>query len=206
MANRLSAQTTQEDMAKMKQQMLASGAAHELAAKQFTKLPHGVLYLRFENFPTRESAHQAETPLGASLDWAGKVWLLTLGPKGERTHGGVFLAEIGPVPPIAPAARYVMEVDEANLGPESNAHIGRLGHTHPGPEIFYLLTGEQCLETPSGIQRAHAGEGMTAPANTPMALNILGSSKRDAFFVVVHDASKPFATVSDWRPTGACKE
>jgi hypothetical protein len=47
---------------------------------------------------------------------------------------------------------------------------------------------------------------MTAPANTPMALNILGSSKRDAFFVVVHDATKPIATVSDWRPKGACKE
>ena len=193
-------------MEKMKQQMLASGAAHELAVKQFTKLPQGVLYLRFENFSTRESAHHSETPLGVSLEWAGRIWLLTLGPKGERTRGGVFVAEVGPVPPIPPAARYVMEVDEANLGPESNAQIGRLGHVHPGPEIFYLLTGEQCLETPSGIQRARAGEGITAPANTPMALNILGSSKRDAFFVVVHDATKPFATVSDWRPKGACKE
>src|ERR1051325_8440933 len=77
MAHHLSAQTTQEDMEKMKQQMLASGAAHELAAKQFTKLPKGVLYLRFENFSTRKSAHQSETPLGVSLEWAGRVWLLT---------------------------------------------------------------------------------------------------------------------------------
>jgi hypothetical protein len=206
MANRLTAQRKQDDMETMKQRLLASGAAHELAARQFTTLPQGVLYLRFENFPTRESAHQAETPLGASLEWAGSVWLLTLGPKGKRTRGGVLVAEVGPVPLIPPAARYVMEVDQANLDPAFNAQMGRSAHIHPGPEIFYLLTGEQCLETPSGIQRARAGEGMTAPANTPMALNILGSSKRDAFFVVIHDATKPFATVSDWRPTGGCKE
>src|SRR5690242_20248026 len=73
MANRLTAQTKQEDMEKMKQQMLASGAAHELAVKQFTKLPQGVLYLRFENFSTRESAHHSETPLGVSLEWAGRI-------------------------------------------------------------------------------------------------------------------------------------
>jgi len=77
---------------------------------------------------------------------------------------------------------------------------------HPGPEIFYLLTGEQCLETPNGALRARAGEGMVAPANTPMQLNIMGSSKRDAFFAVVHDSTKPRATLSDWRPKGTCKD
>jgi len=99
-----------------------------------------------------------------------------------------------------------MEVNEANLGPETNVETGRLAHTHPGPEIFYVLTGEQCLETPNGAQRARAGEGMVAPANTPMALNIMGSSKRDAFFVVVHDSSKPGGAPSNWQPKGACKE
>jgi hypothetical protein len=192
-------------MDKMKQRMLASGAGHVFAAKQFTKLPKGTLYLRFENFPTREAAYQVETPVSASLEWAGKVWLLTLGPKGERSRGGAFVTEIGPVPAIPPAARYVMEVNEANLGPEMNSEIGRLTHTHPGPEIFYLLTGEQCLETPNGAQRAHAGEGMMAPANTPMALNIMGTSKRDAFFVVIHDSTKPGVSPSDWQPKGACK-
>jgi hypothetical protein len=38
-----------------------------------------------------------------------------------------------------------------------------------------------------------------------MQLNIMGSSKRDAFFVVVHDAAKPRVTLSDWQPTGRCK-
>jgi hypothetical protein len=204
LASRVAGQATHEDMEKMKQRLLASGAAHELAAKQFTRLPKGILYLRIENFPTREAAYQAETLVSASLEWAGKIWLLTLGRKGERSRGGVFVAEVGPVPSIPPAAKYVMEVDEANLGPELNAETPQFAHSHPGPEIFYLLTGGQCLETPKGAQRAQAGEGMVAPANTPMALNIM--SKRDAFFVVIHDSSKPFATVSDWQPKGACKE
>jgi hypothetical protein len=206
LASWVAGQATQDPIEHAKQHLLASGAAHELAAKQFTNLPKGTLFLRLENYPTREAAFQAETPVSTVLDWAGKVWLLTLAPKGERSRGGVFVAEVGPVPPVPPSARYVMEVNEANLGPDSNAQTARLTHTHAGPEIFYLLTGEQCLETPNGAQRARAGEGMVAPANTPMALNIMGSSKRDAFFVVIHDSTKPFATVSDWRPKGACKD
>jgi quercetin dioxygenase-like cupin family protein len=94
---------------------------------------------------------------------------------------------------------------EANIGPEFKAETG-IVHTHPGPEIFYLLTGEQWLETPNGALPARAGEGMVAPANTPMQLNIMSSSKRNAFFVVVHDSTKPRATLSDWRPKGTCKD
>jgi len=65
--------------------------------------------------------------------------------------------------------------------------VGRAVHTHPGPEIFYLLTGDQCLETPNGAIRARAGV-----------------SKRDAFFVIIHDSTKPRVIASDWQPKGTC--
>jgi MFS family permease len=77
---------------------------------------------------------------------AGKVWLFSLGPKRERSQGGTFVAEIGPVPPVPPAASYVLEVLEAEHGPDVSAEVARRVHIHPGPEIFYLLAGEQCLE------------------------------------------------------------
>jgi hypothetical protein len=109
--------------------------------KPFTTLPKAVLFLRLENFSTAKAAQDAATSASAVVEWAGKIWLLTLGPKGVRNK----------------------------------------------------------------TTRARAGEGMVAPANTPMQLNITGSSKRDAFFVVVHDASKPRVTPSDWQPTGTCK-
>jgi cytochrome c biogenesis DsbD-like protein len=178
--------------------------ARQLAVKEFTTLPKGTLFLRVENFATAGAAEHAATAASAVFQWAGKVWLLTLGPRGGRPGEGTVVAEIGPVPPVPHAAKYVLDVNEAEFGPESKAAVGRAVHTHPGPEIFYLLTGEQCLETPNGVVRARAGEGMTAPANTPMQLNIMGASKRDAFFVIVHDATKARVIPSDWQPTGLC--
>jgi mannose-6-phosphate isomerase-like protein (cupin superfamily) len=180
--------------------------ARQLALKRFTVLPRGILVLRLETFSTTGAAQQAATPVSAVVEAAGKVWLFTLGPKGERSQGATFVAEIGPVPPVPPAASYVLEILEAEHGPELSAEVARRVHIHPGSEIFYLLTGEQCLETPNGTTRARAGEGMVAPANTPMQLNIIGSSKLDSFFVVVHDSMKPRVAPSDWQPKGTCQK
>ena len=180
--------------------------ARQLAVKPFTTLPQGVLFLRLENFSTTKAAQDAATPASALVEWAGKIWLLTLGPQGERSSAGTPVAEIGPVPDVPPAASYVLDVNEADFGPEMKARVAQQVHTHPGPEIFYLLTGEQCVETPNGTTRARAGEGMVAPAHTPMQLNITGSSKRDAFFVVIHDSMKPRVTPSNWQPKGTCNE
>jgi hypothetical protein len=76
----------------------------------------------------------------------------------------------------------------------------------PGmPGFGDLFTGEQRLETPSGPHRAKAGEGMFAPAGVPMQLNITGTEKREALFAIVHDASQPATTVSEWQPKGLCQ-
>jgi hypothetical protein len=198
------AQSTQSRPTDHEHPSFGLAGARQLAVKPFTTLPSGTLYLRFENLPTTKAAQDAATPASAVVEWAGKVWLLTLGPKGGRSSGATLVAEVGPVPEIPPAASYVLDVNEAEFGPEMRAQVAQQVHTHPGPEIFYLLTGEQCLETPNGTGRARAGEGMVAPANTPMQLNITGSSKRDAFFVVVHDSTKPRVTPSDWQPKGTC--
>jgi quercetin dioxygenase-like cupin family protein len=98
-----------------------------------------------------------------------------------------------------------MRVSEADFGPDMNPAVSNAIHTHSGPELWYLLTGEQCLETPNGTTRVRAGAGMFAPAATPMQLNIVGRSKRDALFVIIHDATKPATTVSDWQPKGTCQ-
>ena len=177
-----------------------------LARKQFTALPKGPLVLRLENFLTIEAADHASTPASAVVEAVGKVWLLTLGSKGERSQGGKFVTEIGPIPAVPQAPTYALQVAEADFGPEMNARVSKAVHTHSGPEIWYLFTGEQCLETPNGTMRARAGEGMVAPAETAMQLNVIGPSKRDALFVIVHDAAKPPTTVSDWRPKGTCQK
>jgi mannose-6-phosphate isomerase-like protein (cupin superfamily) len=162
--------------------------------------------LRLENFPTTEAAQNAATPASAVVEAVGKVWLLTLGSRGERSTAGTFVTEIGPISDISAAASYELQVADADFGPAMNQAISKAVHTHSGPEIWYLLTGEQCLETPNDTQRAKAGEGMFAPANTPMQLNITGTGNREALFAIVHDAAKPATTVSDWQPKGRCKK
>jgi len=184
----------------------ASANCAILGHNHFASLPEEPIALRLEIFPTTEAAHRTASPASAVVEAAGKVWLLTLGSKGERSQSGTFVKEIGPIPSIPTAQNYELFVAEADFSPEMNSAVSKAVHTHSGPEIWYLFTGEQCLETPNGIQVARAGEGMFAPANTPMQLNITGTSNRDALFVIVHDASKPATSVSDWQPKGSCQK
>ena len=60
----------------------------QLAVKPFTTLPKGVLFLRLENFSTTKAAEDAATSASAVVEWAGKIWLFTLGPMGVRSSGG----------------------------------------------------------------------------------------------------------------------
>jgi mannose-6-phosphate isomerase-like protein (cupin superfamily) len=145
-------------------------------------LPKGPIVLRLENFPTTAAAQNSATPASAVVEALGKVWSLTF------------------------AASYELQVADADFGLAMNAAISKAVHTHSGPEIWYVLTGEQCLETPNGIQRAKAGGGMFAPSNTPVQLNITGTGNREALFAIVHDAAKPATTVSDWQPKGDCQK
>jgi dienelactone hydrolase/mannose-6-phosphate isomerase-like protein (cupin superfamily) len=176
-----------------------------IARTEFDSLPRGPAVLRFETFTTTEDARRASTASSAVVRAGGKVWLITFGTQGERSRGGHFVTEIGPVPALAAAARYEMRVSDADFAPEQNPQISRAVHTHSGPEFWYVLTGGQCLETTGGTTRAAAGQGMFAPADTPMQLNITGRTKRDALFVIVHDAARPATTVSNWQPKGSCQ-
>jgi quercetin dioxygenase-like cupin family protein len=173
-----------------------------LLHKNFSALPPGSLVWRFENFPTTEAARTASTPASAIVEAAGKIWLLTLTAKGGRSKGGTFVTETEPLPAIPPGPSYEIVVAEADLGQEANV----ISHKHSGPETWLLLTGEQCLELPGRAVRARAGETMSAPAETPMRLNIVGAAKRDALFLIVHDSSKPFNTFLDWQSNGLCQK
>jgi len=173
-----------------------------LLHKNFSTLPPGPLVWRFENFPTAEAARGASTLASAIVEAGGKVWLLPLAAKGGRSKGGTFVTETEVLPPIPSGPSYEIVVAEANLGPEANV----ISHKHPGPETWFLLTGEQCLELPGRAVRARTGETMSAPAETPMRLNIIGPVKRDALFLIVHDSSKPFNTFLDWQSNGLCQK
>jgi len=118
--------------------------------------------LESETFADFSAARRAETSLSVVAEARGKVWLLTIGPKGTRTPGATFVTEVGPL--LIPAAsEYEMIVLDGDL--PANANV--LVHTHSGPEAWYVLSGKQCLDLPGRAVRAIAGEGMFAPADPP---------------------------------------
>jgi quercetin dioxygenase-like cupin family protein len=136
------------------------------------------------------------------VEAAGKVWLLTLTAKGGHSKGATCVAETELLPPIPRGPSYEIVVSQANLVPGANV----MTHKHSGPETWFLLTGEQCLELPDRAVRARVGQTMSAPAETLMKLNIIGPAKRDALFLVVHDSSKPWNTFVEWKSKGLCQE
>jgi quercetin dioxygenase-like cupin family protein len=90
---------------------------------------------------------------------------------------------------------------EATFTPGMSSRI----HTHPGPEAWIVLQGEQCLETPEGIMRGSAGDTMTVRGGIPMQLSGTGTAVRKALVLILHPTGQPLGTPhEEWRPTGGC--
>jgi quercetin dioxygenase-like cupin family protein len=131
----------------------------------------------------------------------GRVWLSEFGAQNAAPPGGEAIAVVGPLQ-LPTAKSYTAVLSYAVMRPGDNSRV----HTHPGPEGWYVLAGEQCLETPAGANRARAGRTMTVRSNTPMELNVTGTTLRRAFALVIHDSSQERGVASDWKPSGACRQ
>jgi quercetin dioxygenase-like cupin family protein len=178
----------------------------ELLAKiRVARFSDGPLFWHLNKFPTKEAAQAAKEQRGFIVEAEGKFWLFSFGPKGAAPKQGERVASVGPLQltssKLPPAKSYEIVAYLAVMPPDMYTRV----HTHPGPEAWYILSGEQCLETPSGVMKARAGESMVAPPTTPMRLTNNGSSTRRALFIVIHDASQPWTIpADDWKPIGAC--
>jgi quercetin dioxygenase-like cupin family protein len=159
------------------------------------------VYWHLRTFPNRKAAEGAKSASGIVVEEDGRVWLSEFGDRNSAPRGGESIAVVGPLQ-LAAAKSYAAVLSYAVMRPEDSSRV----HTHPGPEGWYVITGAQCLETPTGATRAGTGETMTVPANLPMELNVSGKTLRRAFALVIHDATQPRGTPSDWKPAGACRE
>ena len=159
------------------------------------------VYWHLHVFPDRKSAEAARSATGIAVEEDGRVWLSEFGARNAMPRGGESIAVVGPLQ-LPAAQSYAAVLSYAVMRPGDSSRV----HTHPGPEGWYVLAGEQCLETPAGASRARAGETMTAPANTPMELNVGGKALRRAFALVIHDSTQQRGAPSDWKPSGACNQ
>jgi quercetin dioxygenase-like cupin family protein len=157
------------------------------------------VYWHLRRFGTKAEADAAKGEKGLVVQEDGQVWLSTFGPRAAEPKAGEPVAIIGPLH-LPPAKAYDIVLSYAVMQPGDKTPV----HTHPGPEAWYVLAGQQCLDTSEGARRAGAGEGMSVPADVPMELHITGTVTRKSLVVVVHDSAQDRSIPSDWTPSGAC--
>lgn len=162
--------------------------------------PAAVWYLY--RFSSKAAAEAARSEHGTVVGEAGAFWLSELAPDGSmpaQPKGGVLAAHVGPLA-LPSAASYTATLAYAVMQPGQRSRI----HTHPGPEAFYVVSGEQCVETPAGAKRARAGEAFSEPAGIPMELMAVGLKERRGFALVLHDSTQPQAAPVAWHPSNLC--
>jgi quercetin dioxygenase-like cupin family protein len=165
------------------------------------RIDQAQVWWHLDVYPTRAEAEKAKGPRGTVLESLGKVWLLTVEEAGWRPAlEGERISEIGPLP-VTAGGEYSAVFMEVIFNPGMTSDI----HIHSGPEAWYNLAGESCLETPNGKQVARAGGPPVIVPSGPMQLTTTGTEQRRGLVLILHDASKPPTTIiHDWTPKGLC--
>ena len=167
------------------------------------RFEHAQVFWHLDVYPTRLAADKAKGARGTVIEALGQVWLLTIEEAGWRPASkGQRVAEIGPLP-VTAGEQYSALFMESISVPGLISAI----HVHPGPEAWYTLAGETCLETPTGkiVGRA-GGPPVIVPGGTPMLLTSpTGSKQRRALTLILYESSRPPSTlIRDWTPKGLC--
>ncbi len=159
------------------------------------------VYWHIDRFDSLEAAKKAAGPNGVAAEAHGFVWLMTVEAQTEEHHAGRHVTWVGPLA-LAAADRYSMRVQSSLLSPGATTPV----HTHSGPEVFYVVAGEQCLETSEVGHRLGAGQSYVLPAGVIHRGRVMGSDVRRALALVLHDAARPAShDLADPPPLVPCK-
>jgi quercetin dioxygenase-like cupin family protein len=178
------------------------GPACLMAHQPLGKLSGRVVYWRLYTYSDLATATR-EQPPGAVLAVAfGRVWLFIVGSQDFIPKHGQRVAEVGPIP-IDRDTVYSAEFLKSTFSPGMEAPV----HVHSGPEAFYAISGDTCLETPDGVQRGKGpGNSLLVRAGPPMLLTAPGPEPRKGFAMILHDSSlAPTTLVNTWMPKGLCR-
>lgn len=158
------------------------------------------LYWHVYEFPSVALAQRARDQHSRIIEAYGRVWLEAVTAEQWKARGGRHVATVGPMHTLSPLP-HTASFMEATFTPGMRSRV----HTHPGPEAWVVLEGEQCLETPEGKIRVEAGESMMVRGGIPMALYGTGNGIRRALVIIVHPTGQPLGTnYNEWQPTESC--
>ena len=161
------------------------------------------VFWHLDTYSNRATAQADKGKQGVVLESFGKVWLMTIGDQHSKPAHETRVAEIGPIP-ITAGKNYSAQYMEAIFTPGMIARE----HIHPGPEAWFTLAGETCLETSDGrVQIGRAGgPPVIVPEGLSMHLTATGTEQRRALVLILHDSSKPAGmVVHNWTARGLCK-
>jgi len=159
----------------------------------------GPLYWHVYQLASAEQGRAARPP-SRVIRAFGRTWLVAVAEQHWRSSTGRHVATVGPLLLLS-AKPHTASFMEATFTPGMSSRI----HTHPGPEAWVVLEGEQCLETPEGIIRGRAGDAMMVRGGLPMQLFGSGATTRKALVLILHPTGEALGTTNrEWRPKGAC--
>ena len=79
-------------------------------------------------------------------------------------------------------------------------------HTHPGPEVLYIVDGEQCMETPKAGLHLRAGRSYVLAGDVIHRGMMIGSKARRALALNLYDAAHPVSHDLGDAPLVSCKQ
>ena len=156
---------------------------------------HESLFWHIDRFDSGESARRAAGPASVAFEAHGTWWLMTIESGIDDHHGGQHVTHVA-LPTLPPAPKYSMLVMSAYIPAGLTSRI----HTHSGVEGFYVVDGQQCLETPTRIYKMPKGGTLVIPAGVTMRLVATGTKPRRALAVIVYDSSQPATTRMEVEP------
>lgn len=157
-----------------------------LASRPLTSSATDTLYWHIDQFDSLEAAKQAAGPDGVAAEAHGSVWLMTVEGKSKDHHGGRHVARIGPLK-LPAASGLTMRIMSSMLRPGTTTPI----HTHSGPEVFYTVSGTQCLETEKFVKHLGPGKHFALPGGTIHRGRVAGAVERRLLSLVLHDTGQP---------------
>jgi quercetin dioxygenase-like cupin family protein len=171
-----------------------------LASKPVTgRLPRAV-YWHIDRFDSLEDAKKAAGANGVAAEAHGGVWLMTVEGKTKNHRGGRHVALIGPLT-LPAAGGYTMRVASSLLKQGASTPV----HAHSGPEVWYILVGEQCLETQNSARRLKAGEYFVLPTGQIHRGRVQSAEMRGTLALVLHDTKQPASRdLTNAPPLTAC--
>lgn len=128
-----------------------------------------------------------------------RIWLYVLGTQTERITGGKPSTVIGPmdVPPVSTVSVRFLT---STFPPAMRTRV----HAHPGSEAFYVIEGEQCVETPTVRHRITAGHSYIVQSGTHVQAAARG---RKSLVALILRPDVPWSEpVTDWAPSQFCEQ